>query len=90
MYAYACGMETIAVAIGLVGAAIVLLAYFMLAAGRLKSDGYLYPLCNLLGSAGILISLGWQWNLASFIINTAWVVISLVGMARIHLARKVA
>lgn len=77
-------METIAVGIGLCGAAIVLAAYFMLSAGKMRSDAYAYPLCNMVGSVCVLVSLMWQWNLASFIINSIWVVISLVGMWRIR------
>lgn len=81
-------METIAVAIGLLGAAIVLVAYFMLSAGKMRSDSYAYPIMNMLGSIGVIVSLMWQWNLASFTINSVWVLISLVGIWRIWRKRK--
>lgn len=76
-------METIAVIIGLCGAVIVLAAYFMLSAGKMRSDGYAYPLMNMLGSVGVIVSLLWQWNLASFTINSIWVLISLAGIWRV-------
>lgn len=81
-------MEQIAVGIGLLGAVVVLAAYFMLSAGKMRADTYVYPLMNMLGSICVLISLGWQWNLASAIINGTWVLISLVGMWRIYAARR--
>ncbi len=81
-------METVAIVIGLLGAAIVLAGYFLLSAGKISSENYLYPLMNLSGSVGVLISLAVQWNLSSFVINVTWVGISLVGIARIYLKRK--
>lgn len=83
-------METVGVAIGLLGAVIVLTAYFLLSAGRLGSDGYTYPLMNMLGSIGVIVSLTWQWNLASFTINSVWVLISLIGMWRVWRKRSAA
>lgn len=83
-------IETIAVILGLLGAVIVLVAYFMLSAGRLGSDGYTYPLMNMLGSIGVIVSLLWQWNLASFTINSVWVLISLIGIWRIWRKRSAA
>ena len=81
-------VESIYVGIGLGGAAVVLVAYFMLSAGKIRSDAYAYPLMNMMGSLGVLVSLSVQWNLASAVINGAWVLISLVGMARIYVKRK--
>jgi hypothetical protein len=75
-------------AAGLVGAAIVLLAYFLLAAEKMRSDGYTYPLMNMLGSIGVLVSLTHQWNLASAIINSIWVIISLIAIARHYLKQR--
>lgn len=77
-----------AVIIGLVGAGLVLVAYFGLTAGKLREDGYVFPLLNMSGSLGVLMSLTAQWNLSSAVINSAWVVISLAGMVRLYRKRK--
>lgn len=73
--------------IGLLGVAIVLGAYGLLSTGRWKASEPRYQLLNIAGTAGILISLIAQWNLASFIINTAWLMIGFVGLIRIYTKR---
>jgi hypothetical protein len=73
---------------GLAGAAIVLVAYFLLSAEKMRSDGYVYPLMNMFGSLGVLVSLTHQWNLASAIINSIWVMISLIAIARHYLKQR--
>lgn len=71
-------------AVGFLGAIIVLVAYFMLEKGRLKSYDFAYPVLNGIGSLLIIISLMNNWNLASFLVNSAWVVISIYGIIRIR------
>lgn len=45
-----------------------------------------YQVLNLLGALFILYSLIFHWNLASFLIEAAWVLISLIGIYRtIHM-----
>lgn len=66
--------------IGLVGVAIILTCYFLLNAGTLKSDSITYLLTNILGASLVLVSLIRAWNLPSFIIEVAWILISLYGL----------
>ena len=68
--------------VGLPGVALTLLAYLALQARRMKGDGFLYPLLNLIGAAAILASLIYDehTNISAFVIESAWIVISLYGM----------
>lgn len=81
-------MDIIANSIGLLGAGTVLVAYFLLSAGKLESDAPLYPALNGLGSIGVLISLSANWNMPSAVINTIWVIISAVALVRIYAKRR--
>jgi hypothetical protein len=79
---------TLFTVIGLLGVAIVLTAYGLLASARLKADDARYQWLNIAGTIGILVSLIAQWNLASFIANAAWLCIGMIGLARIYLKRS--
>jgi hypothetical protein len=74
--------------LGLLGVAINLIAYGLLTAGKLRADALAYQVINVCGTTGILLSLVAQWNLPVFISNVAWLVIALVGVARILLKHK--
>ena len=69
--------------IGLTGVIFLLIAYFFLSTGRWLSDSVTYQVNNLFGALLILYSLCFHWNLSSFVIEIAWVAISLLGIARI-------
>lgn len=81
-------METYATYIGLVGVAIVSLAYALYAAGRIQSTDWSYPILNLVGTAGILYSLLYAWNLPSVVAQVIWILLSLVGMVRIARSKR--
>jgi len=68
--------------IGCLGAIIVLVAYGLLQTGKLKSRGALYSFLNFLSAVLIIISLFYSWNLAAFIMEVAWMVISAFGMIK--------
>lgn len=74
--------------VGLVGVVLLLIAYFFLSTGRWASDSIIYQVYNLIGALFILYSLLFHWNLSSFVIEIAWVTISLIGIARIQSAKK--
>lgn len=76
-------METYANEIGLVGVALVVLAYGLFAAGKLDSKDWRYPVLNMVGTAGILFSLLYAWNLPSVVMQVLWILFSLVGLGRI-------
>ena len=67
---------------GMLGVVIILLAYALLQTGKMLAKSFIYSFINLIGSCLILISLMHHWNLPSFIIEIAWIIISLWGMYR--------
>jgi len=68
--------------VGTLGVGLVLIAYAMLQAGRLGPRDISYLWLNMLGSALILVSLYYAFNLASAIIQVCWIAISLYGLLR--------
>jgi CRP-like cAMP-binding protein len=70
---------------GIVGVALYISAYGLLQAGVLRGTSYTYTAMNLVGSALVLVSLSQNWNLASALIQIAWVLISIAGLVRIFL-----
>lgn len=75
---------------GLIGVALVLVAFFLLQAHKLSGQGYTYQVMNLLGAFGILLSLIFgMFNLSAFVQELAWFLISVYGIVRGVRARKV-
>ena len=68
--------------VGLGGTLAILLAFFLLQAGRLAGDSLRYQLLNLFGAAGVLVSLWGTFNLSVFLLELAWVAVSLYGIVR--------
>ena len=68
--------------VGMGGTVLVVAAFFLLQAGRLHGNGMLYQLLNLFGAAGVLVSLLGTFNLSVFLLEAAWVAVSVYGIAR--------
>lgn len=75
-------------AIGIVGVAMVLATYFLLQSEKIDSKGFLYSFLNFLGALLIVYSLLYSWNLASFIIEFVWILISLYGLRKWYRSKK--
>ena len=78
-------------ALGTFGVMLIVVSYFLLQVGRVASEDPLYSWLNLIGAIMILISLMYNFNFASFVIEIFWILISLVGLwraARDRLAAK--
>lgn len=75
--------------VGLIGVALILLAYGFLQLERIDPKSMLYSALNCSGAILILVSLFYDFNLASFIIECAWLIISLFGIVKAFLSRKV-
>jgi hypothetical protein len=69
-------------AVGMLGTVLVVLAFFLLQLERADPRGLAYNLFNLLGAIFLLISLCFNFNLASFVIELFWITASLIGMWR--------
>ncbi len=68
--------------VGIAGTLLVLLAFFLLQAGRLHGNRLTYQVLNLLGAGGVLVSLWGSFNLSVFLLEAAWVAISAYGILR--------
>lgn len=68
--------------IGMIGTLMVLGAFFLLQAGRVHGNGLPYQLLNLFGAAGILVSLWGNFNISVFLLEAAWIAVSLYGIFR--------
>ncbi len=78
-------METLAKMpdiIGVTGTILLIVAYFLLQAEKLKSDDWIYLYMNAFAAIFILFSLCFTFNLASFIIEIFWISISVFGIWR--------
>lgn len=74
--------------VGLAGTLAILIAFFLLQAGRLVGTSLRYQLLNLFGAAGVLVSLWDAFNLSVFLLELAWVGVSLYGIGRSLRARR--
>ncbi len=68
--------------IGVTGVFLVLCAYILLQIGKMTVMHVSYSLMNFAGSIFILVSLLFYWNLASMVIEIAWLVISFYGLVK--------
>lgn len=77
-------------AIGIAGVLLIVIAYVMMQLDRMDPKKILFSLLNAIGAIFILISLIYDWNLASFIMEIIWITISLYGVYQAwHLNRKI-
>lgn len=75
-------------AVGICGAVIVVVAYFLNLHGSLRSSAYTYSALNLCGSLMIVYSLMHNPNPASMLIEAFWASISVYGLVRTFWARR--
>lgn len=67
---------------GLVGVALMLVAYGLTVADRLDVRSTPALLMNLSGAILVLLSLSQDFNLSAFVIEAAWAMIALTGLVR--------
>lgn len=68
--------------LGTLGVGVIVVTYLLLQLGRIKSNQLVYSLLNGLGAAFILISLYYEFNLPSVIVEAFWLVISIFGILK--------
>ena len=71
--------------IGTVGVALILLCYFLIQVGKLTAENLSYSIINMIGASLILFSLYYEFNFASVLIESFWVIISLIGISRYYM-----
>lgn len=74
--------------VGIAGTLAVLVAFFLLQAGKLSGTGIVYQLLNLFGSGGVLVSLLGKFNVSVFVLEAVWMAISAYGIVRTLKARR--
>jgi len=68
--------------VGITGVFIIVIAYILMQIDRMDAKGFLFSLLNTIGAVFILISLLYDWNLASFVMEVIWFTLSLYGTVR--------
>jgi hypothetical protein len=68
---------------GWTGAALILLAYLLLSAGRLTGQSLTYQAMNVVGAAGFVINGWWHGALPSASLNVLWLLIGAIATWRI-------
>jgi hypothetical protein len=70
--------------IGWTGAALILGAYALISAHKLRSDSVTYHLMNILGAAGFVINSGYNGALPSAVMNIVWIGIGVYALAQMR------
>ncbi len=74
--------------LGNIGVFLIIFTYFLLQIRKLSSKGLSYSALNALGASLIIVSLFFDFNLSAFILESFWVMISLIGISRFYLRRR--
>ena len=73
---------------GLLGVSLILLAYYLLQAGRIRGDALVHQVLNAAGALLLLVSLLYAFNLSAFLMELAWFALSIYGMVRGYKRRR--
>lgn len=74
--------------VGNFGVVMILGTYFALQIGRLDAQRVTYSALNALGAGSITVSLLFDFNLSAFVVEAAWVAVSLYGLTRAMRSRR--
>ena len=69
--------------VGWAGAALILLAYLLLSAGRMTGQSLSYQTMNVVGAAGFVINGWWHGAIPSAALNVLWLLIGGIASWRI-------
>lgn len=68
---------------GYIGVTLVLMAFLLLQAQKLRGTNLTYQLMNIFGALGVLLSLVFgNFNLSAFVMEVAWAAIGIYGVLR--------
>jgi len=73
---------------GLVGVIFILIGYALLQFNKVTAKNLSYSVLNFVGSLLLFISLLYTWNLASIVIECAWMGISAYGIIKCLISKK--
>ena len=74
--------------LGTLGVAVIILTYVLLQIERVRSDQLIYSLLNAIGALLILVSLYFDYNFPSVVVEFFWLVISLFGIGKYFVRRR--
>ncbi|MDP1785460.1 MAG: hypothetical protein Q8K81_08570 [Sulfuricurvum sp.] len=74
--------------IGIVGVLIIIIAYMLLQLEKIDAKDLSFSILNTLGALLIIVSLLYDWNLASFIMEATWMMLSLYGILKYYQTKK--
>ena len=66
--------------VGWIGAALILLAYYLLSHNKVQGQSFAYQCMNLLGAAGVVINSGYHNAIPSLALNAIWFAIAAVAL----------
>lgn len=70
--------------LGNIGVLLIVMCYLLLQMGRLSAERLSYSLANGLGAFLILVSLAFEFNLSAFLMEGAWLLVSIYGVLRYY------
>ena len=70
------------------GTGLVVIAYYLLQLEKVDARSLRYNLMNFVGAVCLLISLCFNFNLASFVIELFWIGASLIGLWKLYRGRN--
>ncbi len=73
---------------GLIGVAMMLVAYALGQLGRLRMESAPALLMNLVGALLVLASLMEKFNLSAVLMETAWALVALFGLIKLALRKR--
>lgn len=73
--------------LGTLGVAVIILTYVLLQIERIRSTDLIYSLLNAVGASLILVSLYFDFNFPSVVVEGFWLLISLFGIGKYLLRR---
>jgi hypothetical protein len=73
---------------GVIGVLMMLVAYALAQLGRMRVDRLPSLLMNLVGSLLVLLSLLFKFNLSAALMEAAWALVALFGLAKLALRRR--
>ncbi len=69
--------------VGWIGAALILLGYLLLSAGKLTGQSAAYQAMNVVGAAGFIVNGWWHGAIPNTALNVVWMLIGGVALWRI-------
>lgn len=74
--------------VGMIGVFCIILGFYLLQANKTTSNSLLYLYLNLMGALLLLISLLYNWNFASVVVQVMWLFISVYGIIRAKILKS--